>query len=255
MHKVWILSLAVFISGISGASEPLVWAAREGDPFRGNPIALYGREIWLEERPMANRRLQLGNFNPEVLPQLNAWYSEWEAERRQPPAWKDADNDFNRLVLPHLRRLEGRRLVRANAGERPRPDFVALYFGADWCGPCHRFVPGLNMAYKLWQERGHDNVEIIFVSADHGSGDQLKYVREKEIPFLILDYAHTREPHIRQYGGRFYPFLSIVDGSGRPLNVNRERRAQEVLTDLLRLVQASNAWKNQSGNELNEVRR
>jgi thiol-disulfide isomerase/thioredoxin len=47
----------------------------------------------------------------------------------------------------------------------PPPKLVALYFGADWCAPCHAFVPTLRSVRDALREAGADT-EVVYVSLD-----------------------------------------------------------------------------------------
>ncbi|KAG1469486.1 hypothetical protein G6F57_012165 [Rhizopus arrhizus] len=44
------------------------------------------------------------------------------------------------------------------------PKLVALYFGADWCAPCHAFVPTLRSVRDALREAGADT-EVVYAHA------------------------------------------------------------------------------------------
>ena len=55
-----------------------------------------------------------------------------------------------------------------------RPNKVALYFSANFCKPCHEFLPMLKEFYEEVNE-DEKRVEIIFVSLDKSQEEQEKY--------------------------------------------------------------------------------
>jgi nucleoredoxin len=52
---------------------------------------------------------------------------------------------------------------------------VALYFAASWCDPCLKFTPELSKKYEEIKSKGHDEFEIIFLSADKFEIEYIHY--------------------------------------------------------------------------------
>jgi nucleoredoxin len=94
------------------------------------------------------------------------------------------------------------------------PDYIALYFSAGWCGPCHRFTPRLVDFYRQMKPR-HSNFEIVFVSDDRNERDMLGYMRELSMPWPALRFAEIKNmPDIRKYAGPGIPCLVVLDVRG-----------------------------------------
>ena len=63
---------------------------------------------------------------------------------------------------------------------------LALYFSAAWCGPCRAFTPKLRQFY---QATSREDVEIVFVSLDHGPEKFAEYYAD--MPWLAVDFDKT----------------------------------------------------------------
>ncbi|HTB79663.1 MAG TPA: thioredoxin-like domain-containing protein [Opitutaceae bacterium] len=95
------------------------------------------------------------------------------------------------------------------------PDYIALYFSAGWCGPCHRFTPRLVDFYRQMKPR-HDNFEIVFVSDDRNEREMLGYMRELSMPWPALRFAEIKNlQDIRNYAGPGIPCLVVLDARGQ----------------------------------------
>lgn len=118
-------------------------------------------------------------------------------------------------IARHLVRPEGARFVPFR-WER-EPEIVALYFGADWCGPCHAFVPTLREVRDALRAAGADT-EVVYVSLDTSEADMRRYMRLQDMPWPAIDHRRLRAlPAIRALGGMAPPNLVLVDRDGRVL--------------------------------------
>lgn len=68
----------------------------------------------------------------------------------------------------------------------PPPKLVALYFGADWCAPCHAFVPTLRSVRDALREAGADT-EVVYVSLDESDAALRRYMHAQDMPWPVLD--------------------------------------------------------------------
>ena len=97
------------------------------------------------------------------------------------------------------------------------PEIVALYFGADWCAPCHAFVPTLREVRDTLRAAGADT-EVVYVSLDARESDMRRYMRLQAMPWPAIDHRRLRAlPAIRALGGVAPPNLVLVDRDGRVL--------------------------------------
>jgi thiol-disulfide isomerase/thioredoxin len=113
----------------------------------------------------------------------------------------------NALVVPGEQRFEAYRWPR-------EPRIVALYFGADWCAPCHVFVPELKQVHAALRAAGADT-EVVYVSLDTSESDMRRYMRHQSMPWPAIDYRRLKAlPAIRALGGPAPPNLVLLDRAG-----------------------------------------
>lgn len=111
------------------------------------------------------------------------------------------------LVVPTDRRFASHRWEK-------EPAIVALYFGADWCGPCHAFVPELKRIHAALKEAGADT-EVVYVSLDESEGEMRRYMRKQQMPWPAIDYRRLRAmPAVKGLAGLAPPNLVLVDREG-----------------------------------------
>mmetsp|Transcript_22090 Transcript_22090/g.48034 ORF Transcript_22090/g.48034 Transcript_22090/m.48034 type:complete len:968 (-) Transcript_22090:25-2928(-) len=94
---------------------------------------------------------------------------------------------------------------------------VALYFSAQWCGPCRGFTPLLIEFYNHLKEVSPTHgLEIVFVSSDKDEGHFQQYYGK--MPFLALPFSNRAlAKHVNSvFGVRGIPSLVVIDSlSGR----------------------------------------
>ncbi|CAD0355637.1 thioredoxin-like domain-containing protein [Xanthomonas hortorum] len=141
---------------------------------------------------------------------------------------------------PRLRREIAETLVVADADRmRPfrwtrEPAVIALYFGADWCGPCHAFVPDLVRIRAALREAGADT-EVVYVSQDHSETQMRRYMRQQQMPWPAIDYRRIDAlPALRRLAGTAPPNLVLLDRAGNVLASGWEGRHYIGLTPVLR---------------------
>ena len=102
------------------------------------------------------------------------------------------------------------------------PDkLTALYFSADWCGPCKAFTPQL----LKFAEANKDQFQIVFVSLDRSKEKQLAYMNESGLLVPAIAWNNpVRNGSLGQkaeWGGQFsngIPHLAIFDSRGNLLS-------------------------------------
>lgn len=124
----------------------------------------------------------------------------------------------------HARSDLGGSLERLDKNERvaayewpQEPEIVALYFGADWCAPCHVFLPKLRAVYDQLRAAGADT-EIVFVSLDRSATEMRRYMTQAKMPWPAVAW-HRREqlPAVQALAGKAPPNLVLLDRAGRVL--------------------------------------
>jgi nucleoredoxin len=92
---------------------------------------------------------------------------------------------------------------------------IALYFSAQWCGPCRKFTPQLVDYYNRVAPQ-HPEFEIIFVSDDRNQFGFETYLREANMPWPAIDYQKLpMMAAVRRYAGDGIPCLVVVDPTGK----------------------------------------
>jgi thiol-disulfide isomerase/thioredoxin len=116
----------------------------------------------------------------------------------------------NALVVPTEARFEAYRWQR-------EPRFLALYFGAEWCAPCHAFLPDLKQVHAALRVAGADT-EVVYVSLDSSEAEMRRYMRRQSMPWPAIDYRRLKAlPAIRALGGAAPPNLVLLDRDGTVL--------------------------------------
>ncbi|KAG7344270.1 thioredoxin-like protein [Nitzschia inconspicua] len=107
-------------------------------------------------------------------------------------------------------------------------EFVLLYASAHWCPPCRQFTPMLANWYKTVQ----NNVEVVFLSADHDEAGFRNYFATH--PWMAVDYDDdTREQLMAAIKVTGIPRLVVIHAEtgkiveenavGKPLDLTRWR--------------------------------
>lgn len=96
---------------------------------------------------------------------------------------------------------------------------IGLYFGANWCPPCHTFTQQLLEAYNDLRACKEQGFEIIFVSTDR----DLKEFNQslKSMPWLAIPYLDkTRNDLCRIFDIKGIPSLVLVGPDGKTISTN-----------------------------------
>jgi thiol-disulfide isomerase/thioredoxin len=97
---------------------------------------------------------------------------------------------------------------------------IGLYFGADWCPPCHAFLPRLVDYYTRLRRDGKD-IEIVFVSNDSNAAEFNNYYTYN-MPWLAMPFSEDvrRYKLAERLGVSSVPNLVFLDGTGQVLAVD-----------------------------------
>jgi thiol-disulfide isomerase/thioredoxin len=137
--------------------------------------------------------------------------------------------------------LSGNITIPENDSAVGDPKYFALYFGAGWCGPCHKFTPDLVSFYKEMKPK-HPEFEVVFMSRDTSAPEMQRYMAEMHMPWPALRYDAVKwTAQLNHLCGPGIPCLVLVDGHGQIVSDSFEGAKylgpQKVLTDLRKLLE------------------
>lgn len=116
----------------------------------------------------------------------------------------------------------------------PPPKLVALYFGADWCAPCHAFEPTLRSVRDALRNAGADT-EVVYVSLDESEAALRRYMQAQDMPWPVLDPRRaTRMPALQALAGLGPPNLVLIDAHGNVLANGWQGRRYDGLQPVLK---------------------
>jgi thiol-disulfide isomerase/thioredoxin len=97
----------------------------------------------------------------------------------------------------------------------------ALYFGANWCAPCHSFSPGY-VSFMTDALAQHPDLAAVFMNEDPQLDQMLGYMKDEKMPFPGVPQSSWQQNNVvAQYAGKIIPDLVIIDRFGKIL-VSRE---------------------------------
>ncbi|MBB3342769.1 thiol-disulfide isomerase/thioredoxin [Luteimonas sp. RC10] len=139
------------------------------------------------------------------------------------PLSVSASGDDASRADPALRAVIDAALVRPDGVDLPAyrwdrpPEIVALYFGADWCAPCHAFSPTLREVRDALRAAGADT-EVVYASLDESAAQMRRTMRLRAMPWPAIEPRRLRMlGPVRALGGIAPPNLVLVDREGRVL--------------------------------------
>ena len=134
-------------------------------------------------------------------------------------------------LSPVLANLVGGDLVRfSNNSVQPISNsvlapvrYLAIYYSAQWCPPCHAFTPKLVQFYNSFKV-AHPDFDLIFVSEDHDENQMHDYMQEMAMPWPAIPYSQLQHPPgtfkgtgIEGFANNGIPDLVLIDSTGKVL--------------------------------------
>ena len=114
--------------------------------------------------------------------------------------------------------LRGKSALPYTAPHLAQAKYIALYFSAGWCGPCHQFTPDLVKFYNEIKPQ-HPDFEIVFMSRDEGQNAMEKYMSVSAMPWPALRYSAAKSDHaLNKYAGPGIPCLVLLNEKGEVLS-------------------------------------
>ncbi|HEY1583672.1 MAG TPA: thioredoxin-like domain-containing protein [Chthoniobacterales bacterium] len=113
--------------------------------------------------------------------------------------------------------LQGKSLLPYNSADLAQAKYIALYFSAGWCGPCHQFTPELLKFYNEMKPQ-RAGFEIVFMSEDYGANAMEKYMAEMAMPWPAMRYSAAKSSRLKKYAGRGIPDLVLLNEKGEVIS-------------------------------------
>ena len=114
--------------------------------------------------------------------------------------------------------LRGKSALPYTAPDLPQAKYIALYFSAGWCGPCHQFTPELVKFYNEMKPK-YPGFEVVFMSRDLGQNAMEKYMAEMAMPWPALRYGAVKSDRaLTKYAGPSIPDLVLLNEKGEVLS-------------------------------------
>ena len=114
--------------------------------------------------------------------------------------------------------LRGKSALPYAAPDLPEAKYIALYFSAGWCGPCHQFTPELVKFYNEMKPK-YPGFEIVFMSLDQGANAMEKYMNEMARPWPAVRYSAAKSDRaLTKYAGPGIPCLVLLSEKGEVLS-------------------------------------
>ncbi len=214
--------LLTLMAGLSGSTSTkaagtrsLAWHPGGGVETRGRLVQLIGPMAAINE---GNRTafLNVDTLNDEELGRVADYAAD---DASQPAPWQTSRARVTRSLRGNVSTFQNGSLVPFEpSADRHEPDVYLIYFSAGWCPPCHRFTPELVSAYAELQKKAPGRFEVIFISSDRSAGEQLRYVREMGMPWLVLDYRQVNQVDVvERWAGDGIPCLVALTRNGELL--------------------------------------
>ncbi len=113
--------------------------------------------------------------------------------------------------------LRGKSALPFAAPDLPKTKYIALYFSAGWCGPCHQFTPDPMKFYNEMKPT-HPEFEVVFMSEDQGASAMEKYMSEMSMPWPALRYSAVKGSRLAKYAGGGIPDIVLLNENGEVLS-------------------------------------
>ena len=98
--------------------------------------------------------------------------------------------------------------------------YFAVYYGANWCAPCHAFSPSL-VKFANENMAKHPEVAFVFLDEDPQDAQMFGYMKDEQMPFgAVPQNAWRKSAVLAGLAGRIIPDMVIVDRFGKVLADN-----------------------------------
>ncbi len=151
-----------------------------------------------------------------------------------------AQQDIPAQLNGKLVALRGKSALPFAAPDLAKAKYIALYYSAGWCGPCHQFTPDLVKFYSEMKP-AHPEFEVVFMSRDESSNAMEKYMAEMAMPWPALRFSAVKSSRdLNKYAGSGIPCLVLLNEKGEVLSDSYVSGnyvgPHKVMTDLKKLL-------------------
>jgi thiol-disulfide isomerase/thioredoxin len=94
---------------------------------------------------------------------------------------------------------------------------VLVDFWATWCGPCRAEIPNMKALYKKYHERG---LEIVGISTDDDRGALDEFLKEEQLPWIILHEEEGKSEAAVHYGISALPTMILIGRDAKVLSIH-----------------------------------
>ncbi len=140
--------------------------------------------------------------------------------------------------------LRGKSVLPYDAPDLAKAKYIALYFSAGWCPPCHQFTPLLVNFYNEMKPK-HPEFEVVLMSLDRGQNAMEKYISESNMPWPAMRFSALHGSPLLKYGGPGIPDLVVLNAKGEVLSDSFSRQQYvgpyQVLDDLRKFLAADSS--------------
>jgi|GEM_PF-202412 len=114
--------------------------------------------------------------------------------------------------------LKGRDTIPYAGADLAHAKYVALYYSAGWCGPCHVFTPELVAFYNKMKPQ-HPDFEVIFVTQDRSESEMRSYMLDMAMPWPAVRYDFAKSSrNLNKYCGPGIPCLVLLNEKGEVIS-------------------------------------
>lgn len=194
----------------AGASPSLVDAIKSGAYQTSHADALAAVE---RQRAQAQRQAA----ETERLRKMDRLYRTLPPRERTTPQAVETRSVVADILKGDLVYSRNGSLAPFDDGGLENKKIIALYFSAQWCGPCRKFTPKL-VEYYNRVKAAHPEFEIVFVSSDRSAFGMEMYMREMQMPWPAVNFGKLASKEaLTKYKGDGIPCLVVLDASGKVL--------------------------------------
>lgn len=186
------------------------WTVKNGDTLKADFVRLEKDAVVLRTPGGTVKKAKIRH----LIPRDQTRAKKLALEKKK----QETSSGERSALAKKIRNFLGPKLVKRNkkrvsvdklAGKK-----VALYFSAHWCPPCRQFTPKLVQTYQRWQQKEAD-IEIVFVSFDHGRKKMYKYMNGEQMPWLAKPYNKRENKKLaNKLNVSGIPSLIVFDTNG-----------------------------------------